>query len=69
MKNEALKKEIKDHGKTMIEIANLLGMSKQSFHARIKVGRFSDEELEKIAEYLGGKYVTRFEYDNDSEKR
>lgn len=41
-------------------------MSQQTFSSRLKVGKFTQEELEKMASILGCKYHSFFEYDNGS---
>ncbi len=49
---------------TKKEIAERLGTSPQSFGQRLKIGKFTQEELEQIAEILGCKYINYFEYPN-----
>ena len=51
-------------GINLSELAGKLGMSQQNFSKRLKVGKFTQEELEKIAEALGAKYITAFEFPN-----
>lgn len=43
-------------------LARAVDMSPANFNKRLKTGKFSQEELEKIAEALGGKYVFGFEF-------
>lgn len=49
---------------TLTELAEKLGMSQQSMSNRLKTGKFTQEELEQIAEILGCKYINYFEYPN-----
>lgn len=49
-------------GKSEAELARLLGTSPQAFGQRVKTGRFSSDDLEKIAAALGAKYVCYFEF-------
>lgn len=51
---------------TMGELAKRLGMSKQNFSARLQKEKFKDEDLDKIAEALGCKYVCYFEFEDGS---
>lgn len=44
------------------ELARLIGTSPQALGQRMKTGKFSSEELEKIAEALGAAYVCYFEF-------
>ena len=43
------------------ELANRLGVSPQALNSRMKTGKFTTEELERMAEALGVKYVCYFE--------
>ncbi len=42
------------------ELARRIGSSSQAFGQRLKTGKFTSEELEKIAEALGAKYSCSF---------
>ncbi len=53
-----------ESGITLTELAEKLGMSQQSMSNRLKTGKFTQEELEQIAEILGCKYINYFEYPN-----
>lgn len=46
---------------TDAEIARRLGMTPQLYSARMKKSRYSSEELEKIADAMGVKFVYYFE--------
>ncbi|MDR3344792.1 MAG: helix-turn-helix domain-containing protein [Oscillospiraceae bacterium] len=48
-------------GISQAELARRLGSSPQTFGYRLKTGKFTHEELEFIAEALGGTY--RYEFD------
>lgn len=49
---------------SLTELAERLGMSQQNFSKRLKVGKFTQEELEEIAKALGSKYISAFEFPN-----
>ena len=51
-------------GMGLTELAEKLGMSQQNFSKRLKVGKFTQEELEEIANALGAKYISVFEFPN-----
>lgn len=47
---------------SMTELGKRMGMSRQNFSSRLKVGKFSIEEYEKIADILGCEFVFKFEF-------
>ena len=49
---------------SITELAEKMGTSQQNFSKRLKVGKFTQEELEKIAGCLGCKYISAFEFPN-----
>ena len=49
-------------GKSEAELARTLGTSSQAFGQRLKTGKFSSDDLEKIAAALGAEYVCYFEF-------
>lgn len=50
-------------GISRAELSRRLGYKKpQSFDTRYKTGKFTQEELARIAEATGGKYISLFEY-------
>ena len=51
---------------SLTELAEKLGMSQQNLSKRLKVGKFTQEELEDIAKALGAKYISGFEFPNGS---
>lgn len=51
-------------GMSLTELAEKLDMSQQNFSKRLKVGKFTQEELEDIAKALGAKYISVFEFPN-----
>ena len=53
-------------GITVTELGRRMGMSQQSMSNRLKTGRFTKEELEKIADILGARYICFFEMDDGS---
>lgn len=51
-------------GITLTELAVKMGMSQQSLTNRLKTGKFKIEEYDKMAEQLGCKYFSYFEYED-----
>ena len=52
-----------DAGISKAELSRRLGYkSPQAFQKRYNTGKFSQEELEEIANITGGKYISIFEY-------
>ncbi len=49
-------------GISQAELARKVNITPANFNKRLKVGKFSQEELERIAEALGGSYVFGFEF-------
>lgn len=50
-------------GISKAELSRKLGYkTPQSFQTRYNTGKFTQEELAKIAEVTGGKYISLFEY-------
>ena len=46
------------------ELARRIGTSSQAFGQRLKTGKFSSAELEKIAEAIGAKFNCTFEFED-----
>lgn len=49
------------------ELARRLGSSSQAFGQRLKTGKFSSGDLERIAEALGAEYVCYFKFPDGTE--
>lgn len=49
------------------ELTRRLGTSQSAFKQRLDRGKFSQEEMEKIASILGCKYFSGFRFDNGLE--
>ena len=49
-------------GISQTELAKRLDMSQQNLSKRLKVGKFSEKELQQIANALGCKYHSYFEF-------
>ena len=49
-------------GITKTELAKRLGMSQPSFSKRLKTGKFSDDDFERISKAIGCKYFSGFEF-------
>ena len=44
------------------DLARAIGTSPQAFNQRMKTGKFSSEDLERIGEAMGGKFFFGFEF-------
>ena len=53
-------------GITLTELAERMGTSQQNFSKRLKVGKFTQEELEKIAKALHCEYRSGFYFPDGS---
>ena len=49
-------------GMSESELARQIGSSPQAFNQRMKTGKFSSEDMERIAEALWGKFFFGFEF-------
>lgn len=49
-------------GMNQSKLAEALGTSKQSLYNKLNAGKFSVEELEKIAGAMGATYISYFEF-------
>lgn len=49
------------------ELSRILGTSPQAFGQRMKTGKFTAEELEKIAAAIGAEYVCFFRFPDGTE--
>lgn len=49
-------------GISQTELGRKMGMSQQTFSSRLKVGKFRQDELERMAAILGCTYVSMFEF-------
>lgn len=52
---------------TITELAKQFGISQPGFSQRMKTGKFTREELEKIASILGCEYVSFFKFSDGKE--
>ena len=48
----------------MTELGAKMGMSQASISKRVKTGKFTQEELEKMASIMGCKYTSAFVFPN-----
>lgn len=53
-------------GITITELGKQMGMSQPNFSSRLKVGKFTQEELEKMASIMGCEYHSFFQFPNGS---
>ena len=51
-------------GITITELGKQMGMSQPNFSSRLKVGKFTQTELEKMAEIMGCEYHSFFQFAN-----
>ena len=51
---------------TQQQLADEFGISQQAMGKRLKTGKFTTSELEKIAARLGCKYISYFEFDENT---
>ena len=49
-------------GISKAELGRRIGLSQSAFSQRLKTGKFSDEDFESMAEALGAKYFSGFEF-------
>lgn len=49
------------------ELARRIGTSSQALGQRLKTGKFTSEELEKIASVIGAEYVFAFKFSDGTE--
>lgn len=49
-------------GITLAELSGKMGMSQQSMSNRLKTGKFTKEEYEKMAQIMGAKFTFQFEF-------
>lgn len=49
-------------GISVTELGKRMGMSQQNFSKRLKVGKFSKEEYQQMAEILGAEFIFRFKF-------
>lgn len=49
-------------GITVTELGAKMGMSQQSISNRLKTGKFKQSELERMADIMGCKYHSSFEF-------
>lgn len=49
-------------GITVTELGAKMGMSQQNISKRLKVGKFTQSELEQMAAIMGCKYHSNFEF-------
>lgn len=60
--SQKIKMALAYRGISEAELARTLGTSPQAFNQRMKTGKFSSEDMEKIAEAIGATYFFGFEF-------
>ncbi len=51
-------------GISLTELGRRMGMSQQSISNRLKTGKFTKDEMEQMADALGCKYISYFEFED-----
>jgi len=64
---EKITRAMKKAKVSQTEIAKIFGVTQGAFSQRMKTGKFTQEEMKKIAEILGAQYFSGFEFP-DGEK-
>lgn len=54
-------------GMSESELARAIGTSPQAFNQRMKTGKFSSEDLEKIAEAMSAEYFFGFKFEDGTQ--
>lgn len=54
-------------GITKTELGRRIGLSQSAFSQRLKTGKFSDDDFEKMAQALGAKYFSGFIFPDGTE--
>lgn len=54
-------------GISVTELGRRIGLSQSAFSQRLKRGKFTQEELEKMAKELGAKYFSGFSFPDGTE--
>ena len=61
--SQKIKMALAYKGMSEAELARAVGSSPSAFNQRMKTGKFSSEEMEKIADALGATYYYGFEFE------
>lgn len=61
---EKIEKALAVSGKTAADLARELKTTRQAIFQRMKTGKFSLEEWEKIAQFVGADFKAYFEFPN-----
>ena len=63
--SQKIKMALAYKGMSEAELARALGSSPSAFNQRMKTGKFSSEEMEKIADALEATYYYGFEFEGN----
>ena len=63
--SQKIKMALAYKGMSEAELARAVGSSPSAFNQRMKTGKFSSEEMEKIANALGATYYYGFEFEEN----
>lgn len=62
--SQKIKMALAYKGMSEAELSRLIGTSPSAFNQRMKTGRFSSDDLEKIAEAMEAKFFFGFEFED-----
>ena len=62
--SQKIKMALAYKGMSEAELARSIGTSPSAFNQRMKTGKFSSDEISKIAEALNAKYFFGFEFED-----
>lgn len=60
--SQKIKMALAYKGMSEAELARSIGTSPQAFNQRMKTGKFSSDEMNKIAQVLGAEYYFGFQF-------
>ena len=60
---QVIERGLIEAGMSKTQLATAFGMSPQALNQRFRTGKFSYQELQKIAEIMGAKLVFKFEFE------
>ena len=63
--SQKIKMALAYKGMSEAELARAVGSSPSAFNQRMKTGKFSSEEMEKIADALGATYSYGFKFEGN----
>ena len=64
---QKIKMSLAYKGISEAELARAIGTSPSAFNQRMKTGKFSSEDMEKIAEAMGAEYFFGFKFEDGTQ--